>query len=85
MSKVEQPLLTHTLKFAPFKKASDGYLVAKRQMTDCLDYRIEKLNDELKTANNGISVLSIKSEIKLLEEFRNYVRNAMLWNTEWGK
>lgn len=81
----EQPLMNHKLRFAPFKKASEGYFLAKSQMTDCLDHRIEILRDELKTASIGIEVMSINSEIKLLETFRNYVRNGMLWNTEWGK
>jgi prefoldin subunit 5 len=49
---------------------SEGYFLAKRQMVEAIDSRLEKLNKELEKN---------KDTIQEVESLRNYVRNHMLW------
>lgn len=81
-------LMEHALKFAPFKDPTEGYMVAKRQMQDALDRRVTFLRSELRKCrkeSNYAGFPILMAEINLVEDLRDYVRNGMLWNSEWGK
>lgn len=62
--------------------AQDGYFKAKRQMTEALDARIQVL--EIYVNNSGGHGWNAvdKARLEELKEFRNYVRNGMLWKNE---
>jgi hypothetical protein len=73
-------------------KSSDGYFLAKRQMQDALDYRIdiiieekEKLLDKPGSMDNERQLSKLNGQIEAMEFFRNYVRNGMLWDTRNDK
>lgn len=65
-------------------KASDGYFIAKRQMLDALDSRIESYKFDLSRADYNTS-MKIIYQIKELEEIRSYVKNVLLWDTSLGE
>lgn len=69
-------------------KPSDGYFFAKREIVKAIDGRISKLHTQMeeldKTSENVDLHRSLKSQIRALENIRNFVRNVMLWDTSKG-
>jgi hypothetical protein len=70
-------------------KAMDGYFLAKREMVEAIDRRIEIIKtkrDKLsRIADNVTMYVGLDYQIQTLEEVRGFVRNVMLWNTENDK
>lgn len=63
----------------------EAYFLAKRQMTEALDYRLSIYQEELKKAEDTSNVdlhRIMQARIQELEEYRDYVRNGMLWKNE---
>lgn len=61
----------------------EGYFLAKHQMQDAIDQRIELLNLDLRehfSKNEQFPQLAFKMIINELKNVRNYVRNFLLWD-----
>jgi hypothetical protein len=67
----------------PLTTASEGYFYAKREVADALIRRVQAIEEKLESCPENSDEL--KATAKALEEFRSFVRNFMLWNTERGK
>jgi hypothetical protein len=67
-------------------KGGEGYLIAKREMQEALMRRINKYEEEMielpAIAANVDKHKSLKAKIAVLEEFRSFTRNVMLWDTK---
>lgn len=64
--------------------AAYGYLLAKRQMVEAIDNTVIPLQ-KARYENDGILVevdIAVKSKMSALLEFRDYVRNYMLFKKE---
>jgi hypothetical protein len=70
-------------------KAIDGYFLAKREMVEAIDRRIEIIKtkrDKLSRIGDNVTMyVGLDYQIQTLEEVRSFVRNVMLWNTENDK
>lgn len=75
---------------SPFdiKNPSDGYFLAKREVVEALIHRADKYEREMKEAEASGNVeahIAAKSKYYATEDFRNFVRNYLLWDTSLGK
>lgn len=66
-------------------KASEGYLLAKRQMIEALDHRLSVYEKSLKNEEDDDHRQALKVRIQEVEQFRNFIRNGMLWDTSQGE
>lgn len=65
------------------KKRSDGYFMAKREMVEAIDRRIQIIDEKRQKAvleGNHDLFTQTNVSIQTLEEVRNFVRNVMLWD-----
>lgn len=60
-------------------KPSDAFLLAKRQITEAIDSRLEVLKE---SSDDNKEAIAITEE---LEKLRSYVKNVMLWKNRDGK
>lgn len=70
------------------RNPSDGYFLAKREIQEVLEFRLNCLTTDLYQAiisNEEHRELELKSKIKQLEDVLNFVRNVMLWDTSKGE
>lgn len=69
-------------------KPSEGYFLAKRQMVEAIDSRMNLLHQEqINLPKDSDSVdrhRAISVELRTLENTRNYIRNVLLWDTSQG-
>jgi hypothetical protein len=66
----------------------EAYFMAKKQMTDALDYRMslyEELLVEYEQQGNINYYRMTEVRIQELNQFRDFVRNGMLWDTKHDK
>ena len=66
----------------------EAYFMAKKQMQDALDYRLSKYEEALKEYEEQGNVdyhRMTQVRIQELEEFRQFVRNGMLWDSKYDK
>lgn len=67
-------------------KPSEGFFLAKRQMVEAIDGRMNILHKEridLKQ-DDFERRQEIDSEMQALEKVRSYIRNVLLWDTSKG-
>lgn len=62
--------------------AKDGYFLAKRQIVEALDVRIENLYAQIKLSGRDSQFHLDGAVVLELERLRDYVRNCMLWKNE---
>lgn len=63
----------------------EAYFMAKKQMTDALEYRLSIYEQTLQEAEDQRNVdlhRIMKARIQEVEEMRSFVRNGMLWKNE---
>lgn len=66
------------------KTAADGYFLAKREVQKALINRSLEYEEKMNKAALEGDVnkhIAAKSAVMALEEFRDFVRNVMLWDT----
>ena len=67
-------------------KGGEGYLIAKREMQQALMNRVNKLEEEMIELPATSATVErhkiLKAKIAVLEEFRSFTRNVMLWDTK---
>lgn len=65
-------------------KPSDAYLLAKRQMLEVIDTRMEVLL-KFKETEDFLNGVAANAAYIQLEELRDYIRNVMLWKKRDGE
>ena len=68
-------------------KPSDGFFLAKSQVQESLQGRIDILNDKLEACRkeeNYTGLALVLIEIEILEKTRTHFRNSLLWDTSRG-
>ncbi len=69
-------------------KPSEGFFMAKKAMVEVIDRRISILQEEQSELPYGLDNdyrhRAIVVEIQTLEYTRNYIRNVLLWFSEYG-
>jgi len=68
------------VKTKKFKKPSEGYFFAKREIQEAIDRRIDAHKLWLKDDKCDLRAMV---GIQELEDLRSFVRNGMLWNRDW--
>lgn len=69
------------------EKPSEGYFLAKRQVQDSLNGRLEVLTErfnEFKSRRDYANLAIVSVEMEIVNNLRNHLRNSMLWDTEKG-
>ena len=63
----------------------EGFFLAKAQMQESLDGRLEVLDrllDEAQAEGDTAECALLVHEMKIIEKVRSHFRNSLLWNTE---
>jgi hypothetical protein len=63
------------------KHPSEGYLLAKRQLVEAIDHKLEQLAPYKMHVDYPWAFIVSTN----LEQLRDYVRNGMLWSKENGE
>jgi hypothetical protein len=63
----------------------EGYFLAKRQIQELFDGRLEVLDEKIEKLRKDENVMGIAiliNEKLIVEKMRSFFRNGLLWNTE---
>lgn len=69
-------------------KPSEGFFLAKQVMVESIDRRLDILHKEYVDLPKNHDIVdrarALSIEMQTLEYTRNYIRNALLWDTSRG-